>query len=595
LKKLFIILSILFGVVKGYSQYYIRGEIVDDKNKLLPNAKIRMHSNGILYEAGSSGSFGLMSTRSSVDTFTVLYDGYEKMTTPVFVDKYNKIKLTLLASVAGMQKNRLASLTKDLQNNYTQGFLSSNESYSDLVENDFIEAHKYPTTGFAVNTDKASYSNIRRFINMNSHVPTNAVRIDEMINYFSFPTPPPPPGKIFQINSKLTQCPWNTKNLLLYISIAAQKIDLNKLPASNLVFLVDNSGSMELQNRMPLLKSSFKMLVKNLREKDTISIVTYGGSVDIALPPTSGKYKDSILKTIEAMEAAGDTPGESAIKLAYQLAKKSFIANGNNRVILATDGDFNVGIADEAELERMISIQSHSGIYLTCLGVGMGNYKDSKLEVLAKKGNGNFAYIDSEIEAEKILVKEMTQTLFSVADKTFMNVRFNKQYVNQYRLLGFDNKVKALVDSASAIEGGEVGSGYNSMVLFEIDPTGIVNLDAMETIHGEEIAQVLIHYTDPKTKKENDFNYQCNINFDKFNKLDSTLQFATSVAMFGGYIKQSKFMKNVTLESIMVIASQNVHPTDKLQVEFLQLLQKAEKIYEIGKKKKKKKAKASSI
>ncbi len=595
MKKLFTILSILLGAIKGHSQYYIRGEIIDDKNKLLPNAKIRMHSNNTLYEAGSSGSFGLMSTRNKVDTFTILYDGYEKMTTPVFIDKYNKIKLTLLASVASMQKNRLASLTKDLKTNYTQGFLASNESYSDLVENDFIEAQKYPTTGFAVNTDKASYSNIRRFINRNSQVPTNAVRIDEMINYFNFPTPPPPPGKVFQINSKLTQCPWNTKNLLLYINITAQKMDLDKLPASNLVFLIDNSGSMELQNRMPLLKSSFKMLVKNLREKDTISIVTYGGSVDVALHPTSGKYKDSILKAIEAMEAAGDTPGESAIKLAYQLAKKSFIANGNNRVILATDGDFNVGIADEAELERMISIQSHSGIYLTCLGVGMGNYKDSKLEVLAKKGNGNFAYIDSETEAEKILVKEMTQTLFSVADKTFMNVKFNKQYVNQYRLLGFDNKVKALVDSASAIEGGEVGSGYNSMVLFEIDPNSIVNLDAMETIHGEEIAQVLIHYTDPKTKKQSVFNYQCTINFDKFNKLDSTLQFATSVAMFGGYIKQSRFMKNVTLESITAIAASSAHPTDKLQVEFLQLLQKAEKIYEPGKKKKKKKSKSPTV
>jgi Ca-activated chloride channel homolog len=595
LKKRWVILCLPLCFLKGYSQYYIRGEIIDDKNKLLPNAKVRMHSNNTLYEAGSSGSFGLMSTRSKVDTFTIHYDGYEKITVPVYVEKYNKIKLSLLASVASMQKNRLASLTKDLKNNYTQGFLSSNESYSDLVENDFIVANQYPTTGFAVNTDKASYSNIRRFINMNSHVPTNAVRIDEMINYFNFPTPPPPLGKLFQINSKLTQCPWNTRNLLLYINIAAQKIDLNKLPASNLVFLVDNSGSMELQNRMPLLKSSFKMLVKNLREKDTISIVTYGGSVDIALPPTSGKYKDSILKTIEAMEAAGDTPGESAIKIAYQLAKKSFIANGNNRVILATDGDFNVGIADEAELERMISIQSHSGIYLTCLGVGMGNYKDSKLEVLAKKGNGNFAYIDSEIEAEKILVKEMTQTLFSVADKAFMHVKFNKQYVNQYRLLGFDNKVKALVDSGSKIEGGEVGSGYSSMILFEIDPTAIVNLDGMETIHGEEIAQVLIHYTDPKTKKENDFNYQCDINFDKFNKLDSTLQFATSVAMFGGYIKQSKFMKSVTLESIAAIATQNAHPNDKLQVEFLQLLQKAEKIYEIGKRKKKKKAKTPKV
>jgi Ca-activated chloride channel homolog len=589
LKLLRLILLCLFCPQLAAAQYYIRGEVKDEKNNLLPNATIVMHSNRYMYNAGSSGTFGLASNRPVVDTFTISYEGYEPVTLPVYVSKYNEVKLKMLASLANRQKKRLSSITKDLKNQYARSLFSSNETYSELIENDFVPAAQYPVTGFSVNTDRASYSNIRRFINMKSEVPHNAVRVDEMINYFNFSFNEPEPGKTFRVSSQLTQCPWNTSNLLLYVNISAKKINLDKLPPSNLVFLIDNSGSMELQNRMPLLKSAFRMLVKNLRDKDTITIVTYGGMVQVALPATSGKYKDSIIKVIEEMEPAGDTPGESAIRLAYTLAKSNFNPLGNNRVILATDGDFNVGIADEAELEKFITLQRQSGIYLTCLGVGMGNYKDSKLEVLAKKGDGNFAYLDTEAEAEKTLVQEMSKTLYTVADKVYMNMRFDPAYVSQYRLLGFDNKKNAVADETSLLEGGEVGSGYCTNVLFEIQPAGTIHLDQMENVWGNNIGDVIIHYNDPGDSSKKECNYQCGINYTSFDKLNADLKLTAAVAMFGGYLKHSAYMHAVTLKDIngMVLALPATG-NDVLYKEFQGIITKAMAIYEHAKKRKKK-------
>ncbi len=322
-----------------------------------------------------------------------------------------------------------------------------------------------------MNIDKASYSNIRRFINTNTPVPPDAVRIEEMLNYFNEAYSEPDPGQLFKIKSVLTACPWNQENQLLFINVNSRKLNLDALPPCNLVFLIDISGSMDMPNRLPLLQSSFKLLVNNLRPKDTVSIVVYGGAVGIQLNATSGADKEKILKAIDELVPGGSTPGESGIKLAYDVAQNHFIKGGNNRVILATDGDFNVGAKTEDELDELISQKRQSGIYLTCLGVGMGNYKDSKIQTLAKKGNGNFAYLDNFPEAEKVLLTEFTQTLYAVADNVYMNVNFDPNYVSEYRLIGFDNKVGALNDSLSVIEGGEVGSGHSIIAAFEIIPT----------------------------------------------------------------------------------------------------------------------------
>jgi Ca-activated chloride channel homolog len=589
LKRFIAILTGCFIIIQALTgQYYIRGEVKDEKNNLLPNARILMHSNKYLHDAGSSGTFGLFSTKPVADTFTIYYDGYETITLPVYTSRYNEVRMKMLPSVANMQRRRLSSITKDLNNNYSRIHASANETYSELIENEMLVTRDYPLTGFTVNIDRASYSNIRRFLNMKSRVPVNAVRVEEMINYFNLAYFPPEKNKIFNIRSQITDCPWETENRLLLVNISAKKIPLEQLPPSNLVFLIDNSGSMELPNRLPLLKMAFRMLVNNLRAKDTITLITYGGIVDVVLPPTGGAQKDTILRAIEELEAAGDTPGESAIRLAYQMARSKFNSKGNNRVILATDGDFNVGIADEAELEKMISFQRQNGIYLTCLGVGMGNYKDSKLEALARKGNGNFAYLDTEAEAEKVLVKEMSQTLFTVADKVYMNVRFDKRYIKNYRLLGFENKRNAVTDTGSRLEGGEVGSGYSSLVIFEVTPTSELQ-DAVKGNGTEDIASVLINYTDPADGKPNECSYNCNLNYLAMNELAADHKLAIAVAMFGGYLRESKYMKTVTPEQVLSLCRTGTQPANLLHTEFCALVEKAEKVYlpEKGKKKKK--------
>ncbi|MFY7898899.1 MAG: YfbK domain-containing protein, partial [Chitinophagaceae bacterium] len=376
--------------------------------------------------------------------------------------EYQVITLKMLPATASLMKNRLASATKNLAATEQLSMFSSfGESYSSIIENTFIDANLYPETGFALNIDRASYSNIRRFINNGMNIPKDAVRIEEMLNYFSYKSQSLNQTKQFICSTKISNCPWNPQTQLCFINLKAPMLNLDSVPPSNLVFLIDVSGSMDKPNRLPLLQAGFKLLTANLRPIDTISIVTYGGGVAIPLPPTSGIEKDKINQVIDSLYADGDTPGEGAIRTAYSVAKRAFIRNGNNRVIIATDGDFNVGQTNEKDLEDLIVFQRLSGIYLTCLGVGMGNYKDSKLETLAKKGNGNFAYLDNIYEAEKVLVTELTKTLYTVANDAYVNISFNPSIVKKYRLIGFDNIKEAMIDTSSQIEGGEVGSGHS--------------------------------------------------------------------------------------------------------------------------------------
>ncbi|MEO6455226.1 MAG: von Willebrand factor type A domain-containing protein, partial [Ginsengibacter sp.] len=429
-------LTLLFN---ANAQYYLKGEVKDDKQQPLQNVKIYMHSNHLLHTTGVTGGFGI-TTPLLYDSLTFSLQGYETKTLRLKADAYQVIVLKLLSTSSNTQKQKLVSLTKDADYQIGAKWFTADESYSNLVENEFVNADNFPNTAFAVRVDKASYSNIRRFINQNSIVPPYAVRIEEMLNYFNFNYNEPKDDKLFNIESQLTSCPWNEEHQLLFLNLSAKKLNLDNVPPGNFVFLIDVSGSMDVPNRLPLLKSAFQLLVKNLREKDTVSIVMYGGSVGVWLPPTSGAEKQKIIKAIEELTAGGSTPGEAAIKTAYALAKSTFNKAGNNRIILATDGDFNVGQANEKELEEMIIKQRESGIYLTCLGVGMGNYKDSKIEALARNGNGNFAYIDDIKEAEKVLVTELTQTLYTVANDVYINVHFNSDAINEYRLIGYDNK-----------------------------------------------------------------------------------------------------------------------------------------------------------
>jgi Ca-activated chloride channel family protein len=568
-------------------QFYIRGEVKDESGNPLQNVNIVLHATGYVYHTGSYGSFGILTNRLT-DTLTFSLDGYQKETRVINPDNYVTVRLKLIsASSSNIHRNKLASFTKGLNKDIQKQWFTGDETYASIIENRFINADKYPSTGMSLNIDRASYSNIRRFINTNTLVPPDAVRIEEMLNYFNETYSEPEEGKLFKTTSVLTGCPWNQDNQLLFINVNSKKLNLDTLPPSNLVFLIDISGSMDMPNRLPLLQSAFRLLVNNLRAKDTVAIVVYGGVVAVNLYPTSGAEKEKILKVIDELTPGGSTPGESGIRLAYNIAQSHYIKGGNNRVVLATDGDFNVGLKTEDELDELISQRRQSGIYLTCLGVGMGNYKDSKIQTLARKGNGNFAYLDNFQEAEKVLMTEFSQTLYAVADNVSMIVDFDAAYVKEYRLIGFDNKVGALNDTTSMIEGGEVGSGHSMIVVFEITPTNF-NKDAVERdFMPGNIAEIKLQFKLPHDTMQKQYTDSVALSHSDFNSIDRSLRFSTAVIMFGSLLRSSPVAKNISWNDVVILATQTSDDKDLLQKEFISLVKQAKILYSKQKKKKK--------
>ena len=581
-----ILIFLVFSSSVCAQQYYIRGEVKDESGHILQNVTILQLKTGYVFKSGSEGTFGIISNQQ-IDTLSFSFEGYYKEILVVNASNYVKVKLKLLPALAtNIRKWKLASLTKDMLREEQKSWFNGEETYSSMIENRFVNAKNFPNTGMSLDVDLASYSNIRRFITFNSLVPPDAVRIEEMLNYFSLDYSPPEGKNIFSIKTTLSSCPWNAGNELLFINLSSKKLDLDSLPPSQLVFLIDVSGSMDMSNRLPLLQSAFRLLVNNLREKDSVAIVVYGGTVGVMLNTTSGCEKEKIMKAIDELTPGGFTPGESGVKLAYSVARNHFINGGNNRVILATDGDFNVGLKTEGELDELISRQRQSGIYLTCLGVGMGNYKDSKIQTLANKGNGNFAYLDNFKEAEKVLLKEFTQTLYAVADNVYMNVEFNPDYVKEYRLIGFDNKVDALNDSLSVIGGGEIGSGHAMVAMFEIIPANINKQAIIDKITAGKLADIKLQYQYPNDTSKRQFNYTSSFNFISFEDLEKSYQFSTAVAMFGSLLRSSPFAKSISWNDIIALTEKSYGKDEPIQKEFLALLQQAKNLYSKVKKKK---------
>lgn len=587
MKKLFFHIFFIISVITANGQYYLRGEIKDEKNQPLQNVKILLHSNNSFYFTGFNGGFGII-VNSLLDSITVSLDGYEPKLIKVNCEQWQYINLKTLPSNSNSNKHKLISVTKNLDQTSKKRWFIDKETYFQLVENEFVNANKFPNIGFSLNVNKASYSNVRRFLNTKSIVPPDAVRIEELINYFNLHYREPIKNDVFRFESQLSSCPWDTLKQLFFLNINAKKLDLRMIPPGNFVFLIDASGSMDTPNSLPLLKAAFQMFVKNLRAIDTISIVVYGGTVGVWLQPTGGNEKEKILKSIEELTASGDTNGEAAIMTAYALARSTFKKGASNRVILATDGDFNVGLASEKSLEELIIKERQGGIYLTCLGVGRGNLKDSKLATLAKYGNGNYAYLDNINEAEKVLIKELTQTFYSVADDVFIYLKFNGNLVNEYRLIGFDNKRDAILDTTIDIDGGEIGSGNSVLAIFELVPTNNQlfknELSQKEIIAGIEMRYSLLNDTSHLVLS----NYSL-ANFTEFKNIDKDLQFATAVAMFALKIKQSKYIKLVNWADIQKIAFESYNQSSYLQSEFLQLITKAQEIYNPKKQRKNRK------
>ena len=372
--------------------------------------------------------------------------------------------------------NHAAGAMQDLStlSDYEKQPAWNTEEYDAVHENIFHGALQNPLSTFSIDVDAASYSNMRRFINNGQRPPVDAVRIEEMVNYFDYSYQQPEGENPFRVYTEISSAPWNEKHKLVHIGLQGKIIPTENLPASNLVFLIDVSGSMESPNKLPLLKASFKMLVQQLRDQDRVAIVVYAGAAGLVLPSTSGSDKKTIIEALEKLEAGGSTAGGAGIQLAYAIAKQNFRQGGNNRVILATDGDFNIGESSNGGMERLIEQKRNDGIFLTVLGFGMGNYKDSKMEILADKGNGNYAYIDTILEAQKVLVNEFVGTLFTIAKDVKLQIEFNPTKVQAYRLIGYENRMLKSEDfNNDKKDAGELGSGHTVTALYEIIPQGV--------------------------------------------------------------------------------------------------------------------------
>jgi Ca-activated chloride channel homolog len=584
LKRSLYIIILFLSPLLASSQYYLRGQVRDEVGNVLQNAAIYLHSNGYFYYSTSEGTFSITTDRR-LDSITVSLNNYKKQTLLIDANTVQEIRLRKCDFAKNTSVNKLVSVTQNLKRETQQQWFSGDESYASLVENQFINATAYPRTGLTLNIDKASYSNIRRFVSMNSAVPPDAVRVEEMLNYFNFEYTEPPSNRTFEINATLTDCPWNKENQLLFAQVTSRRLKLDSLPQTNLVFLIDVSGSMDMPNRLPLLKEGFKSLARNLRPQDSVSIVAYGGTVGVVLQTTGGNERDTIIKAIDSLQAGGSTPGESGIKLAYSVAKRHFVKNGNNRIILATDGDFNVGMKTDEELDDLITIQRQNGIYLTCLGIGMGNYKDSKIQTLAKKGHGNFAYIDSYAEAEKVLLTEYMQTLYTVADDAYLDIQFDPEYVKQYRVIGFDNKVGAIKDVQSTIEGGDIGSGYSSLISFEITPTQKNRWMGENKYPFQPVTFDLKYRVPLDTTHTLHLTERPEIYFAPFKEVPAYYRFASSVIMFGALLRKSKFVKDISWNELVELATSSAAPDSYSQKEFVTIVQQAKNIY--GKKSRK--------
>ncbi|MBS1505161.1 MAG: von Willebrand factor type A domain-containing protein [Bacteroidetes bacterium] len=461
------------------------------------------------------------------------------------------------------------------------------EEYKGITENIFHDAVHSPLSTFSIDVDAASYSNVRRFIQDGQRPPQDAVRIEEMVNYFHYEYPQPTGEDPFSINTEISTAPWNEKHKLVLVGLQGKKIPTEKLPPSNLVFLIDVSGSMSDANKLPLLKSSFKLLVQQLREQDHVAIVVYAGAAGVVLPSTSGADKKTIIEALDHLEAGGSTAGGAGIRLAYQIAKENFKKEGNNRVILATDGDFNIGESSDGAMEKLIEEKRKDGVFLTALGFGMGNYKDSKMETLADKGNGNYMYIDSILEAQKALVNEFGGTLFTIAKDVKLQVEFNPAKVQAYRLIGYENRMLKSEDfNNDKKDAGELGSGHTVTALYEIIPVGVESkffkVDELKyqktkidpkASASNELMTVKFRYKKPDGDVSKLIVHPLVDNNTAIEKTSDNFRWAASVASFGMLLRQSEYLNGFSEDGILRLA-QGAKGEDKegYRTEFISLV-----------------------
>ncbi|MFB6457561.1 von Willebrand factor type A domain-containing protein [Chitinophaga sp. Hz27] len=463
----------------------------------------------------------------------------------------------------------------------------STEAYGVINENTFHNAQREPLSTFSADVDRASYSNIRRFLNNGEIPPSDAIRVEEMINYFDYHYPQPKGDAPVAIVADMAVCPWNTKHQLVRIGIQGKTVETKNLPPSNLVFLLDVSGSMEADNKLPLVKRAMEILVKQLRPEDKVSIVVYAGAAGEVLPATSGAQKEKILAALEKLQAGGSTAGGDGIQLAYTIAAKNFLPKGNNRVILATDGDFNVGPSSSGELQRIIEKERERGISLSVLGFGMGNIKDVNMETLADKGNGNYAYIDNYEEARRTFETEFGGTLFTIAKDVKLQVEFNPATVQSYRLVGYENRLLDAEDfNNDKKDAGDMGAGHTVTALYEVIPVGsddksvnwIDPLKYQQSVNSSsnELLTVKVRYKNPTAEKSKLLQVSLGARAFSIDKMDADFRMAAAVASFGQLLRGSSFKGNATYDDVLNWASRaKGDDPEGYRSEFLQLVKKA--------------------
>ncbi|WP_221657881.1 vWA domain-containing protein [Bacteroides salyersiae] len=531
------------------------------------------------------------------------YIGYEKQEAEVKSERLN-IRLKTSSQVleecvvVGYGTQKMVSLCGAV-GHVTPGIMASRmyadgmnaEEYKEIAENNFKTVSESPLSTFSIDVDAASYSNMRRYINKGELPPADAIRTEELINYFSYDYPQPTGNDPVKITTEVGACPWNVKHRLVRIGLKAKEIPTDKLPVSNLVFLIDVSGSMYGPQRLGLVQSSLKLLVNNLRDEDRVAIVVYSGSAGEKLPSTSGSDKQKIREAIDELTAGGSTAGGAGIKLAYKMAKQNFVKGGNNRIILCTDGDFNVGVSSDEGLEKLIEQERKSGVFLTVLGYGMGNYKDSKMQVLAEKGNGNHAYIDNLQEANRVLVNEFGATMHTVAKDVKLQIEFNPSQVQAYRLIGYESRLLKDEDfNNDAKDAGEMGAGHTVTAFYEVVPTGIKSdftgkMDDLKyqktkptpaaTNNSKELLTVKLRYKAPdgNTSKK----IEQPLIDDKKEKVSSDFRFASAVAMFGQLLRDSDFKGDATYDKVISLAKTSLDNDEKgYRREFIRLAETAE-------------------
>ncbi len=507
---------------------------------------------------------------------------------PVYSGQISGIQLSAPAPIDQYSNSFYASPSPGIPpvaNDYNR------EGYDPITENDFLKAADNPLSTFSIDVDAASYSNMRRFLNNGQLPPAGAVRIEEMINYFKYEYPQPKDSTPFSVNTEIADCPWNKDHRLALVGLQGRIIPVENLPAANVVFLIDVSGSMGSADKLPLVKQSLKLLVDQLREIDKVSLCVYAGNAGLVLAATPGSDKQRIKTAIDELESGGSTAGGEGIQLAYSTARTNFIKGGNNRVVLCTDGDFNVGVSSDDALERMIEEERKSGVFLTVLGFGTGNYQDAKMQKLADKGNGNHAYIDQLAEAKKVLVNEFGGTMFTIARDVKLQVEFNPAVVQGYRLVGYENRMLAKEDfHDDKKDAGELGSGHTVTALYEIIPVGVKTnwlkkVDALKyqpsagfsrSVLRNETMTVKLRYKQPESETSRLVEFPVADPVKALANASANFRFASAVAAFGMLLRNSAFKQEASFTTVLRLAKTALqYDKEGYRKEFVALVEQA--------------------